>query len=84
MEALVDSIILSLGVEPAILMGVFALLSLVCRLIGKAIPDNATGWKAVARKVCKVIGLYVSNRVTPHTSVNDVAKRSLTRDYVNR
>lgn len=71
---LADYLVASLGIEPAILMGAFAFLSLGCRLIGKTIPDDATGWKGAARKVCKVVGLYVSNRVTSGVSVTDVSK----------
>jgi len=74
LDALVDSIALALGFEGTTLLAIFAVLSLVCRLVGKFIPDDATGFWAVVRRVCKVIGLYVGNRVTRHVSTNDAAR----------
>ena len=41
--------------------GIAALIVAVAQLIGKAIPDTATGALGVVRKVAKVVGLYVQN-----------------------
>lgn len=30
-------------------------------IIGKKIPDSATGWKANLRKICKLLSGYVEN-----------------------
>lgn len=74
LDALVDSIAFALGFEATSLLALFAVLSLVCRLVGKFIPDDATGTLGVIRRVCKVIGLYVGNRVTRNVSTNDAAR----------
>lgn len=67
-----------LGLEPAEVFGVLAVVSLVCRLIGKAIPDDAGGLLGFIRTGCKVLGLYVSNRVTSGISTTDAARGALT------
>lgn len=43
--------------------GIVALTVAVAQLIGKAIPDTATGPLGVIRQIAKVIGLYVPNKV---------------------
>lgn len=51
--------------------------SVVCQAVGKLIPDDATGWKGVLRKGSKVVGLYVSNRITGNVSVSTIAKAAI-------
>lgn len=46
----------------------------VANVIGRAIPDDARGVLGFVRKVAKVVGLYMSNRVTSSKSVNKVAR----------
>lgn len=41
--------------------GVAAFVVAVAQLIGKAIPDSATGVLGAIRKTAKIIGLYVPN-----------------------
>lgn len=41
--------------------GVVALVVAVAQLIGKAIPDGATGPLGVVRKIAKLVGLYITN-----------------------
>lgn len=41
--------------------GLVALAVAVAQLIGKAIPDTATGPLGLIRKIAKVVGLYVPN-----------------------
>lgn len=53
------------GVSPAVMAGLLAVLvaiSKVAEFVGKLIPDSATGFWAIVRKVCKVIGVYIPNR----------------------
>jgi len=75
-EALSEFLIQTFDLEPAVLMGVLALISMIARLIGKSIPDETTGVLGVIRKIAKVIGLYVSNRLTPGTTTNSIARQS--------
>ena len=37
--------------------------------VGKLIPDDATGFLALVRMICKLGGAYVRNRETPHDSI---------------
>ena len=46
----------------------------VCNLLGRIIPDSATGVLGVIRKIAKVVGLYLGNRVTPNVSTNTVGR----------
>ena len=57
------------GLSGAELAGVLALVSVIARLIGKAIPDDAQGVLSLIRKVAKTLGLYVQNRTTSHSSI---------------
>jgi hypothetical protein len=41
--------------------GIAAIVVAVSQLIGKAIPDTASGFLGTVRKVAKVVGLYVQN-----------------------
>jgi hypothetical protein len=41
--------------------GAVAIIIAVAQLVGKAIPDTATGLAAIVRKIAKVIGLYTPN-----------------------
>ena len=42
--------------------GILALTVAVAQLVGKTIPDTATGALGVIRKIAKIIGLYVPNK----------------------
>ncbi len=64
----------ALGVEPATMAVVIPLVVLGLNLLGRAIPDDATGWKGVVRKIAKLGGLYLSNRISSGVSVNQVTK----------
>lgn len=77
----ITSLGLTAGFDESILAKV-ALVSLVANAIGRLIPDSATGIPGFIRKVCKVIGIYVPNRITPQDSTVSVAKEVLA-DQVN-
>ena len=68
----------TVGVSQTTLLAGAVAVSIVARAVGALIPDNATGWQAIVRKLAKVIGLAVSNRVEKGVSVTDVARASLT------
>ena len=64
-QLLIDPIADLLGVSGASVLSTLAVLSLLCRVIGKAIPDTQPGWLGVVRKLAKIGGLYTNNRVVP-------------------
>lgn len=74
MDQIFDAISRLLGIDPAYLAIWLGVLVAVANLIGKAIPESATGWLAGVRRVCKVIGLYIPQRITPAISATTVAK----------
>jgi hypothetical protein len=49
-----------MNLTPEMAAGVAVIIA-VAQFIGKIIPDTATGFLGVVRKIAKVIGLYVSN-----------------------
>lgn len=42
--------------------GTLAIVVLVAQLIGKLIPDTATGVLGIIRMLAKVVGIYVPNK----------------------
>jgi hypothetical protein len=74
MDSIINSIAASLGIDPTTLVLLLGVLVAFCNLAGRVIPDDATGWLGGVRKICKVVGLYVSNRVISGVSVNDTAR----------
>lgn len=73
-DAITNFIALRLGIDPATLVLILGVVVAVCNLLGKLIPDSATGWLGTLRKVCKVLGLYITNRLTPTVSAGDVTR----------
>lgn len=60
-----------LGLDQIALLAILSVFTLICRAVGKLIPDDKTGFLGFVRKACKVMGLYVQNRVVsePESSV---------------
>lgn len=63
-----------LGLQPSTMILLLFIITQAANLTARAIPEDATGWKGTLRKVCSVVGLYMSSRITPNLTVNDVAK----------
>lgn len=72
-EQIIPNLAAWLNIEPATVLLIFVTISSVSNVIARAIPDDATGFLGGVRSVCKVLGLYVSNRVTKGVSVSEVA-----------
>ena len=66
-----------LGVEPSTALLIVGLIVAFANLGGRLIPDDATGFLGVVRKLCKIIGLYASNRITSGLTVNEVARTTV-------
>jgi hypothetical protein len=79
MDSIVAYLASLFGVHAATVPFVLAVIVAVCNLVGKLIPDDATGPLGLLRMVCKVLGLYIANRVvgtlTPSDAVCSVASR---------
>lgn len=43
-------------------LGGLALIMVICRAVGKSIPDSATGAMGILRRACKLLGLYEKNQ----------------------
>lgn len=78
-ENLIPPIAQMLGIEPATALLAVGIIVTVANITGRLIPDTATGVLGGIRRVAKVVGLFVPNRVAPQITVNDVAKAVLTR-----
>lgn len=63
-----------IGVEPAVLVLVGGMIVSFANLTSRLIPDDAIGMLGIMRKVCRVVGLYASNRVTGNVSANDILR----------
>lgn len=73
-ENFIPPIAQMLGIEPSTALLLVGILIVASNVASKLIPDDATGWLGVIRKIAAVIGLCVGNRIVPGVSVNDVAK----------
>lgn len=68
-----------LGIQPATALLLLTMLVTASNLAARLIPDTAIGPLGTIRKIAKVIGMFVPNRVAPSISVNDVAKAVIAR-----
>jgi hypothetical protein len=74
MDSILTTVAGALGISPITLVLLLGVVVAVCNLVGKLIPDDATGTLGLVRKVCKVLGLYISTRITSGVTVNDTAR----------
>lgn len=74
MENLANQLYEALGLKGTPLVVFLILLSMLCQLITRLIPDDSTGWRKTLRCITSVIGLYASNRITAGVTVTDVVK----------
>lgn len=77
LQSLVPDLAGFFHLQPATLLLYLVVISTICNIVGRKIPDSATGYLGVIREVCKIIGLYAANKVAPGVTVSDVAKRVL-------
>lgn len=63
-----------LGIDPASLLALIPIFVIIFNTIARLIPDDSTGFLGVVEKIAKVLGVYVSNRVSSGMSLNDIAK----------
>lgn len=63
-----------LGINPATLVLLLWIIVQAANVGARLIPNDATGYLGVLRKICALIGLYVSSRITSGVTVNDTAK----------
>lgn len=73
-----------LGIDQQTIAMLLPLLVIVCGSLGKLIPDSATGFLGILRKILKVIGLYTTNRVQPGITTTDVANAALSIPQVKK
>ena len=74
MEELIPFIPGLIGVDTEAFYLYLGLLITISNLVGRYIPDSATGPLGIVRKVAKVLGLYLGNRISPAVNANDVAR----------
>jgi hypothetical protein len=74
-EQLFNQFVDGFGLSSAHVIVLLVVISLVSQVVGRLIPDDATGLLGVIRQIAKVLGLYVSNRVSSGISVNDTARQ---------
>jgi hypothetical protein len=74
LNKLVDLLPGLVGMDVHTFYAILVVIVTLSNLLGRIIPDSATGPLGVARKIAKVIGLYLGNRVTPGVSTNTVSR----------
>lgn len=66
-----------LGIEPATALLIVGVIVVASNLVGKFIPDDATGALAGIRRLAKFIGVSASNRISAGLTVNEIAKTTV-------
>ena len=66
-----------LHIAPSQLLLYIGMVISISTFITKLIPNDATGWLGVVRKIAAVPALYVRDRVTAGVTVADVAAASM-------
>lgn len=74
MEQLILLIPKYLGIDPEAFTLWLLLIVTVANVLSKAIPESATGFLGGVRKVSSIIGIEMSNRITPNVSSKDIGK----------
>jgi hypothetical protein len=74
LQRMIPDIAKYLNVEPSTVLFYLGVVMVLANLAGRLIPDDQTGFLGRLRELCKVIGVYASNRVTSGVSVNEAAK----------
>jgi hypothetical protein len=77
MDLILDLAISQFNFDSTELLAVLAIAMFVFRALGNYIPDDATGILGVVRKLAKILGLYVANRVTRGVDANEIAAASM-------
>lgn len=78
-EDFIPNIAALLGLDPATVLLLLAIISMAANVVSKMIPDDATGWQSTVRKITTWIGLAFPNRIAHGLNVNDIAKAVVTR-----
>lgn len=71
------SVASALGISPTWMATLIPITIMLFNLLGRLIPDTATGPLGILRKVAKVLGLYLSNRIEPGITVNSAAEEAV-------
>ena len=66
------------GLAPSTLLLFIAMVHLAAKFGSRIIPNDATGFWAVLRNACAVLGVDPSSRITSGVTVQDVAAQALT------
>lgn len=74
LESMIPPIAQMLGIEPATALLFLGVIVALANLLGRLIPDDKTGILGLIRSVCKVVGLYASNRIASGLTVNKIAE----------
>lgn len=73
-ESMIPPIAQMLGIEPATALLFLGVIVALANLLGRLIPDDKTGILGLVRSICKVVGLYASNRIASGLTVNKIAE----------
>lgn len=74
LEFIIPNLAAMVGVPASTLLVGLTIIGVVSNIVGRVIPDDETGFLGGVRRVAKVIGVYVPNKVTSGVTVNDVVR----------
>lgn len=73
-----------LNLDPATVLLYIGIICTGCNIVGRLIPDDATGVVGQVRDIVKMIGFYAPNRVSRGVTVNDVVNQVIGAGDSNR
>lgn len=73
-EQALNAVAHATGLDPLTIVGILPVVVIALNLLGRAIPDDKTGFLGYVRMIAKIGGLYLSNRVASGISTNSVVK----------
>lgn len=73
-EHLIPNIAAVFNIQPATALLIVIAISVACNIGGRLIPDDKVGYMGLLRKVLKILGGVVANRVVGKVTPNDAAR----------
>ena len=74
MEQILVALPSILGLDPGTFALLLGIVMLAANVTSKVIPESATGTLGVVRKISSIIGVSLSNRITPNVTQKDISK----------
>lgn len=73
-EGILPLVAQMIGVAPSTMLMLVLIVMQIANVTARLIPNTATGTLGTIRQIASIVGVYVSSRVQPGVTIEDVAK----------